>query len=381
MGRQERFRKSCATVALKTYYRSQDALATGLRAELKLPDNTDLRPVVTRYLNGDIANPGFAEVVHVIFMRSVVRRDYPAHFLSWFDRALGSYDLCASEEALGKRDGLHVRALLAEARLNFEHTDEQASAAFPRYEAARRLMLGVTVAVEQRVLQTGLERIKEGIEHLKISIGLFGKPKTDAGGISGSDKFHMAHAQHMIDWLLSELPDAEAQRKDTLCAMRDMGALSAYEWLASTNGDWQHQYNVAEIRGELSAPNSGIQNSESIKSAVKALYDAIALNPRLADFDAVTHSDGVDEPLSQAPALRHVLPVIRREHAAWLEERVAVYRRHASKYEDDPGKEIRAMLKDLKKPVPVLAVLAGALLALSAYSFLFDVAAAAKPIF
>jgi hypothetical protein len=39
MGRQERFRKSCATVALKTYYRSQDALATGLRAELKLPDN------------------------------------------------------------------------------------------------------------------------------------------------------------------------------------------------------------------------------------------------------------------------------------------------------------------------------------------------------
>src|ERR1700704_3040576 len=118
-------------------------------------------------------------------------------------RSFGSYDLCTSEEALGKRDGLHVRALLAEARPNFEHSDEQASAAFPRYEAARRLTLGVAVAVEQRALQTGLERIKEGIEHLKISIGLFGKPKTDAGGISGSDKLHMAHAQHMIDWLLS----------------------------------------------------------------------------------------------------------------------------------------------------------------------------------
>jgi hypothetical protein len=288
MGRQERFRKSCATVALKTYYRSQDALGTGLRAELKLAKNADLRPVVTRYLNGDIANPGFAEVIPVLFVRSVVGGDYPAHFLSWFDRALGSYDLCASEEALGKRDGLHVRALLAEARLNFEHADEEARAAFPRREAARQLMLGAAVAVEQRALGTSVARIKEGIEHLKKAIGLFGGPRSDKKELSNSDKFHMAHAQHLVDWLLSELPDGEVQRKDTLQAMRDMGALSAYEWLASTNGDWQHQYNVTEIRGELSAPNSGIQNPESIKSAVKALYDAIALNPRLADFDAVT---------------------------------------------------------------------------------------------
>jgi hypothetical protein len=242
-------------------------------------------------------------------------------------------------------------------------------------------MLGAAVAVEQRALGTSVARIKEGIEHLKKAIGLFGGPRSDKKELSNSDKFHMAHAQHLVDWLLSELPDGEVQRKDTLQAMRDMGALSAYEWLASTNGDWQHQYNVTEIRGELSAPNSGIQNPESIKSAVKALYDAIALNPRLADFDAVTTSDGVDEPLSQAPALRHILPVIRREHSAWLDERIAVYRRHAEKYENDPAREIRAMLKELKKPVPALVALAGALVAISAFSFLFDAAAVAKPIF
>jgi hypothetical protein len=64
-----------------------------------------------------------------------------------------------------------------------------------------------------------------------------------------------------------------------------------------------------------------------------------------------------------------------------LDERIAVYRRHAEKYENDPAREIRAMLKELKKPVPALVALAGALVAISAFSFLFDAAAVAKPIF
>jgi hypothetical protein len=231
---QDRFRRTCAIIVLSSAYNDkQDALASALRAELQLDEKADLRPLVTRYLRGEVLSSGFFEVIHVIFMRSVVAGDYPPHFLSWLDRAYGSYDLCASGDSLGKRDGLFVRALLAEARLLFAKQSPAGEAAYPRYEAARQLMLGMAAAVEQRTLKTGPERVNEGIKHLQQAIRLFGKLKPGARALSDSDEFHIAHAQHMIDWLLSELPESESLRKQTLESMRELGALRAYEWLAS----------------------------------------------------------------------------------------------------------------------------------------------------
>src|SRR5262245_44561973 len=110
-----------------------------------------------------------------------------------------------------------------------------------------------------------------------------------ARALTDSDEFHIALAQHMIDWLLSELPESESLRKQTLESMRDLGALRAYEWLASKIDDWQHQYNVVEIHGKLSAPAlSGMAPSIPPRAAINSLTRAIELNPRLADFDADT---------------------------------------------------------------------------------------------
>src|SRR5262249_8459337 len=94
---QDRFRRTCAIIVLSSGYKNKrDALANALRTELRLHEKADLRPLVTRYLRGEVASSGFFEVIHVIFMRSVVVGDYPPHFLIWLDRAYGSYDLCAS---------------------------------------------------------------------------------------------------------------------------------------------------------------------------------------------------------------------------------------------------------------------------------------------
>jgi hypothetical protein len=45
--------------------------------------------------------------------------------------------------------------------------------------------------------------LKQGIEYQQ-AIRLFGRLKPGARALSNSDEFHIAHAQHMIDWLLSE---------------------------------------------------------------------------------------------------------------------------------------------------------------------------------
>jgi hypothetical protein len=152
--------------------------------------------------------------------------------------------------------------------------------------------------------------------------------------------------------------------------------------------DWQHQYNVTEIHGELSAPAlSGIAPSVPPRAGIDSLIRAIELNPRLADFDAETKFDGVDDPLSRAPALRHILPAIRRERGEWLDERAKVYWRHANLYKKDVAKGIKAMLKDLKsveKSTALkrgVAVIAVAVFALATSSFLLDCLVAAKPIF
>src|SRR5262249_27709347 len=148
--------------------------------------------------------------------------------------------------------------------------------------------------------------------------------------------------------------------------------------------------------GSLSASTvDGAPRSVSPQATKKALISAIRLNPRLADFEADTKFDGVDEPLSQAPALRHVLPTLMQEKGPWLEKYVKVYRRHAKLYEKDVTKGIKEMLRDLKSMEKKATkrqdtntivergatLIMSALLALVASSFLLDCLALAKPIF
>jgi len=272
-----------------------------------------------------------------------------------------------------------VRTLLAEARVLFEESGTTGKGAgFPRFEASRHLMLGIAVAVEQRVLKTGPTRMKQGLKHLTDAIRLFGTLKPGERALSDSDDFHLALALQTADWLLSELPDSEATRKKTLQAFQERGAVRAYAWVASKVHNWTHQYNLTEIYGELDD-----------KAAVESLIRAIELNPRLADFELETTFDGVDEPLSKAPALRNVLPVIKRTHKSWLDERVAAYRRHAKLYEQDITKGVKAMLKDLKSAEAAkanalqrsLAAITLAIITLAASSFVLDAIATAKPIF
>ncbi|MCK1538676.1 MULTISPECIES: hypothetical protein [unclassified Bradyrhizobium] len=110
------------------------------------------------------------------------------------------------------------------------------------------------------------------------------------------------------------------------------------------------------------------------------------MNPRLADFDAITNFDGVDEPLSEAPALRRILPTLRDEQKEFLAACRDVYRRHAELCAKDVAKGIAAMLKDLHeaKMPPLqyaLAVVGAAVAALVVPSFVLDCVLLTKPIF
>lgn len=383
MGRLYRFRKMCAKVILECHCKGkQDSLAAELLADLRLGDKRDIRSQVFRYLNGELVNSGVFEAVHLAFWRTIVRGDYPLSFLVWLERAYATYD---GLEELSKCDAMPVRALLGEAHLQFSAPSAELEKAFARYEAARQLMLGLAAAVEQRTLKTGPDRVKEGVANLESAIRLFGTLKPGADALSASDKFHMAVALHLMDWLFSELPSAEGEslRKANLPLMDRLGALNAYEWQVQRTQDWQHQYNIAEIHGELSL---AFPESESARRSADALMRAMRMNPRLADFDAETRFDGVDEPLSKAPALRRILPMLRDEQAEFLADCLSVYRCHAELYAKDPTKGITAMLKDLHKmKAPALqyaiAVVGGAVAGLTMSSFVLDCLLYAKPIF
>lgn len=391
MGRLYRFRKMCAKVVLVTACNGkQDALAAELRRDLQLDDQMDIRPLVFRYLNGELVNSGVFEAIHLVFWRTIVRGEYPLAFLTWLERAYATYDLVTSDDPLGKSDVMMVRALLGEARLLFLQKSPHADRTCPRYEAARQLMLGIAAAVEQRTLKTGQASAEKGIQHLEEAIRLFGSLKTGERALSNSDEFHMACALHMMDWLVSELPDGEKIRKQKLELMRELGALRAYEWLANQINDWLHQYNISEIHGELSL-SAGIQTVPVVapRAAIVSLMRAIELNPRLGDFDADTKFDTIDEPLSKAPALRHILPIIRAEHKKWLQARVKAYRNHAELYKKDTAKAIKAMLKDLEEAQApklaaikyAIAIITVAIITLATSSFVLDGLAYAKPSF
>jgi hypothetical protein len=372
----------CAKVILDCHCKGkQDALAAELLADLRLGDKRDIRSQVFRYLNGELVNSGVFEAVHLAFWRTIVRGDYPLSFLVWLERAYATYD---SLEEVSKCDAMPVRALLGEAHLLFSATSAEDEQAFARYEAARQLMMGLAAAVEQRTLKTGPHRVKEGIANLESAIRFFGTLKPGADALSASDKFHMAVALHLMDWLFSELPsEGESLRKANLPLMDRLGALNAYEWQVQRTQDWQHQYNIAEIHGELSL---AYPHGESARRGADALMRAIRMNPRLADFDAETKFDGVDEPLSKAPALQRILPMLRDEQAEFLADCLKVYRRHAGLYAKDAAKGITAMLQNLeemKAPALLyaLTVVGGAVAALMMSSFVIDCVLYAKPIF
>src|SRR6202034_4429441 len=100
---------------------------------------------------------------------------------------------------LRKRDSMKVRAVLAEARLIFSQSRPPLPL-YPRYDAGREFMLGITAAVEQRTLGPGQERVQEGLSHLKMSIRLFGTLLPGERSLSDSDEFHIATALQVIDW-------------------------------------------------------------------------------------------------------------------------------------------------------------------------------------
>jgi hypothetical protein len=147
MGRLYRLRKMCAAVVLECACGGkQEALAAELRADLQLDDKADIRPLVFRYLSGELINSGVFEAIHLVFWRTIVRGDYPLHFLTWLERAYASYDSVDQKDDIRKGDIMPVRALLGEARLLFSEESAEGEAAFPRYEAARQVMLGFAAA-------------------------------------------------------------------------------------------------------------------------------------------------------------------------------------------------------------------------------------------
>jgi hypothetical protein len=371
-----RFRQTAA-ILLTHQYHKQDPLASELRDELKLGDDVDLRPVVSRFLGGEIANSGFFEAVHLVFWREIVAGDYPLHFLTWLERAYASYDLDASSS---RRDRVKVRTLLAEARLLFQpvkKSDEKANDPNSRFEAARHLMLGIAVGVEQRIIGTTPERIREGLAHLRMAIIGFRALKPTENSLSNSDMFHTASAVHMADWLLSELND-EDFRKRTLEELNALGAIGAYSWLAQTTNNWVYAYNVAEIYGKIGD-----------REAPKFLLKAIELNPRLADFELETGFDGIDEPLDEASALQNVLPEVVRTNRSWLEQRIVAYRRHADLYQQDVAKGTKAMLNEIKQaelakkflPKRSIAVVFLAIASMATTDLMLLAGAVAKPVF
>ena len=380
MSLHHRFIHTMASVWLASYYGKRDGLAQTLREILKFSANVDLRPAVTRFVNFDLTTSSVFAPMRLVFWKDVVCGDYPLYFLKWWEDAYVSYDLNASPK---KREKAEVRALLAEAEMLFK---DGANEKYPRFDAIRELMQGMAIAVERRTLGTSDEKVKKGLVHLEKAISLFRTLKPQETSLSNSDQFHIACAVHLSDWLLSELDDG-AFRIRTLRRLNDLGAIKAYAWLASVTHNWIYAYNVAEIYGELSneAAAEGV-------AAEDASIEAIRLNPRLACFELDTKFDGVDEPLSSAPALRQVLPKLSKKYGTWLNERAASYRRNETIYEKDPSKGIKAMLKEvgLKPPANWKQHLAKALsltmffaigAALLINAIVATAAFAAKPIF
>jgi hypothetical protein len=362
-----------ASVWVATYDGKRDGLAAALKEKLKYGDEVDLSPTVSRYLNFDLTKSQHLAPMRLVFWEGVVCGDYPLHFLRWWEDAYSAYDLVDST----KREKAEIRTLLAEAKFLFEGAS---NAAYPRYGAARELLLGFAIAVERQTLGADDKRIEKGLKHLEAAITQFRTLKPDQTALSTSDHFHIASAVHMTDWLLSELSAADAQerRQSTLKRLAQLGAIKSYTWLANVTGNWVYAYNVAEIYGRLGHPD-----------LEQATLQAIKLNPRLADFDASTEFDGVDEPLRNAPALKDVLPKLSEKYGDWLKERAAAYHQHLSTYREDVTKGLKAMLKQVGRKLPsgltmqritkVFSLLTG--FAVGLYVYLDAIAAIAKPIF
>jgi hypothetical protein len=385
MSLRHRFWQSAAIV-LADYYNNQEGLAQELRDVLGYGEVLDLRSVVSRFISGKVSYSAYFEAIPLLFARDIVADDYPHHFLDWLDCAYASYDLDCSS---GKHDRARVRTLLAKADLWFGLSNKSESQAeekskalaerpYQRLEAAQHLMRGIAIGVEQRTIRKNPEKVKDGLEELKKAIRLFRELRPRENALSVSDKFHIALAVHMSDWLLSELND-ESFRHKTLSELNTLGAIYAFAWLAELTENWIYVYNVAETYGTI--------RDVAVK---RLLIKAIDLNPRLADFDLETKFDGVDEPLSNAPALQQVLPEIRRTRKDWLGLRVAAFKQHEKIYRQDVNKGIRAMRKTvksaerekqkgkMKRGVALAVALSGA----ATFAFLLDMAGAlAKPIF
>jgi hypothetical protein len=363
-----------AAILLADHYNKQEGLAQELREVLGMSEAIDLRPVVSKFISGRADYSAYCEALPVLFSRDIVAGDYPHFFVNWLDRAYASYDL---EGSPGKHDRVRIRTLLAESHLLFDDEAEPESS-YPRLKAARHLMRGIAIGVERRTLSSNIDNVRHGLDELKTAILGFRELRPRETSLSESDKFHIALAVHMSDWLLSELNDEEF-RKQELSALNKLGAIDSFAWLAELTNNWIYVYNVAESYGEIG----------DIAAGKKMLIKAIELNPRLADFDVETKFDGVDEPLSEAPALQRIIPEIKRTRKQWLDVRVAAFKEHAELYGQDVNKGIKAMRKtvkdaerekgQLKRRVVALAL---AVSATVASPFLLDLAAAiAKPIF
>jgi hypothetical protein len=335
----QRFRVMLTKILVKDFSK-QDALARELQGLLKLGDNVDLSSLICRYLGGNVENSKVLDSIHLVFWGHIIDRKYPLYFLKWLEQAYRAYD----EENLSKNGKLTVRSLVAEPRefwpapatrkgdASEEELYAHEAAAYPRYDAARHLMLGIAAAVERKTLGASHARAREGVAHLTEAVRLFRELPPRQHALSTSDKFHMALALHMIDWLLTEYASEEDRRKK-LEELATLSALSAFEWVADQTDSWVFTYNVTEIYGAI----------KRVQDGKRSLIKGIKLNPRLAAFDAETKSDGLDEPLSAAPALRDILTAITQEKSEWLSMRKAAYQQHAEEYERSPTKAIKAM--------------------------------------
>lgn len=333
-----RFRLMQAKILVKEF-RKQDVLAREFQDLLKLDENVVLGSLISRYLNGDTENSRLFDFVHLLFWDHIIGRDYPLSYLKWLEEAYAAYDA----ENLSKSGKLTVRALTAEPLRYWEKPDASGqppeAAQYPRFEAARQLMLGIAIAVERKTLGCSEERAKEGVAYLTEAVRLFRQLPPDQHELSKSDKFHMALALHMADWLLSEYADEE-HRRQKLGEFAELSAVSAFQWVADQTDSWVFQYNVTEIYGALNRTHD----------AKKALIKAIGLNPRLACLDIKTPTDGLDEEcLSEAPALRAVVAALKGEKAEWLAVRRDAYAEHSDEYEKNPTKGIKLMLETVRK--------------------------------
>jgi tetratricopeptide (TPR) repeat protein len=328
-----RFLQDAASVLVR-HHTYQKTVASDLREILGYEDSLNLNTVLSRFLRGEHAYTSYCEGIPLLFWRDVVAKDYPYPYLNWLDCAYVAYDLDTSS---GTQDKARVRRLLAELDLS-----EFAGAMLfqpdqpnQRTEPMEKLIRGVGVGLRQRVFGDG--KIKEGLEYLKEAIRGFRKLKPGHDELSNSDKFHIALAVHMANWLLSELKNAEKFRKQVLTELNGLGAIGAYAWLVKLTQNWAHMYNLAEIYGIL----------DDTVAATRTLRQAIDINPRLAHFELSTKFDGVDEPLDKAAALKLVLPEIRKSEK-WLTLRVAAFQKHKAVYSENINKGMKAMRDTVK---------------------------------